>query len=203
MELAFIRGLIKGLKLSLVLLVVFILYYIFFLQNDNNQVLNNEDASIGGSFELLGAEGKIYTEKYFLGKPLLIFFGFASCPDICPYGLSVMSSVLDDLEEYNSKFNVVFVTLDPERDDYKNTSQFVNLFHPNIIGLSGSIEQINEVANNWRVYKKKIELSDSEFGYSIDHSAFIYLMDKDGSYIKHFSHSADSEEIIKDLSKLL
>ena len=65
------------------------------------------------------------------------------------------------------------------------------------------MEQINKVSNNWRVYKKKIELSDSEFGYSIDHSAFIYLMDKDGSYLKHFSHSVEAEEIIKELVKLL
>lgn len=200
---AFIKGLVRGLKLSLILLIVFFLYYIFYLQNDSKKVSNNKESTIGGSFELLGAEGKIYTEKDFLGKPLLIFFGFASCPDICPYGLSVMSVVLDDLEEDNSKFNAVFVTLDPERDDYKKISEFVNLFHSNIIGLSGSMEQINKVSNNWRVYKKKIELSDSEFGYSIDHSAFIYLMDKDGSYLKHFSHSVEAEEIIKELVKLL
>jgi len=203
LELVFIRGLIKGLKLSLVVLVTFIIYYIFFFQKDDNQVSNNEEVPIGGSFELLGEEGKIYTEKYFLGKPFLIFFGFASCPDICPYGLSVMSSVLDHLEKDNGKFNVVFVTLDPERDDYKKTSDFVKLFHHDIIGLSGSVEQIKEVSDNWRVYRKKIELSDSEFGYSIDHSAFIYLMDKDGSYLKHFSHSVDAEDIIKDLSELL
>tara|TARA_B100000686_G_scaffold345035_1_gene428801 strand:+ start:1160 stop:1771 length:612 start_codon:yes stop_codon:yes gene_type:complete len=203
LKVAIIKGLARGLKVSLVLLVAFFLYYIFYLQKDSRQVSNNEETSIGGSFELLGAEGKIYTEKFFLGKPLLIFFGFASCPDICPYGLSVMSGVLDDLKEDKSKFNVVFVTLDPERDDYKKISEFVNLFNPSIIGLSGSVEQINEVANNWRVYRKKIELSDSEFGYSIDHSAFIYLMDKDGSYLKHFSHSVDVEDIIKELSKLL
>ena len=93
--------------------------------------------------------------------------------------------------------------MDPERDDHTKLTEFVNLFHPNIIGLSGSIEQIDSIVEKWKVYKKKVELTDSELGYSIDHSAFIYLMDKKGKYYSHFSHNVDTEDIIKELDKLL
>jgi len=195
------KGFVRGLKLLLIILAGFFLYYNFYLKNNDYQ--SSSDALIGGNFELVGEYGKIYTHDDFLGKPLLIFFGFASCPDICPYGLSVMGSVLDDLEKKNNKFNVVFVTLDPERDNPDKLAEFVKLFHPNIIGLSGNSHQINSIANNWRVYRKEVELSGSALGYSIDHSAYIYLMNKDGKYLTHFSHNVDAEEIIKELEKFI
>ena len=148
----------------------YILLFVLFKLFKNN----NDSVDIGGDFELIGKEGRIYNQDDFLGKPLLIFFGFASCPDICPYGLTIISEVLDDLEADKNKFNSVFVTLDPERDDYAKITDFVNLFHSNIIGLSGSVEQIDNIAKNWRVYKKKVDFSGSELGYTIDHS-FSYI----------------------------
>jgi len=195
------KNFVRGLRLSLIILVGFVIYYNFYLKGNDNQSSSN--ALIGGNFELVGEYGKIYTHDDFLGKPLLIFFGFASCPDICPYGLSVIGSVLDDLEKKNNKFNVVFVTLDPERDNPDKLAEFVKLFHPHIIGLSGTSDQVNSMANNWRVYRKEIELSGSALGYSIDHSAYIYLMNKEGKYLTHFSHNVDAEEIIRELSSLI
>ena len=200
MNSAFIKGLSRGLFLCFIILLGFIFYYLYYSNYSKN---NNGSADIGGDFELIGKEGRIYNQDDFLGKPLLIFFGFASCPDICPYGLTIISEVLDDLEADINKFNSVFVTLDPERDDYAKITDFVNLFHSNIIGLSGSVEQIDNIAKNWRVYKKKVDFSGSELDYTIDHSAFIYLMNKNGKYHTHFSHNTDAADIIKEISKLL
>ena len=90
----------------------------------------------------------------------------------------MISSVLDTLGDDSNKINAVFVTLDPERDDYSSTSEFASIFHKQIIGLSGSIEQIDKIASAWRVYKKKVMLSESDLEYTLDHSAFIYLMDE-------------------------
>lgn len=203
----FVIGLKRGLKISLVLVVFYLLLdYFYFSKIENKNIVTLEtkqSASIGGNFDLLGKDGQEYNQASFIGKPLIIFFGFASCPDICPYGLTMISNVLETLGDDSHRVNAVFVTLDPERDDYATTSQFASLFHEEIIGLSGSIEQIDRVTSAWRVYKKKVALPDSELGYTIDHSAFIYLMDENGEYYTHFSHNTESEDILKELSKFL
>ena len=203
----FIIGLKRGLIISLVLGVFYLLLnYFYFSKLENKNIVtldDRENVKIGGDFDLLGKDGKEYNLASFNGKPLIIFFGFASCPDICPYGLTMISEVLETLGEDSNMINTVFVTLDPERDDYASTSQFASMFHEKIIGLSGSMEQVNRAADAWRVYNKKVELPDSELVYTIDHSAFIYLMDKNGKYYTHFSHNTEPEEIIKELDKML
>ena len=203
----FVIGLKRGLKISVVLVIFYLLLdYFYFSKLANKNIVtleNKESVSIGGDFDLLGKDGKEYNLASFQGKPLIIFFGFASCPDICPYGLTMISSVLEILGDDSNMINAVFVTLDPERDDYTSTAQFASMFHEKIIGLSGSISQIDRVADAWRVYKKKVELSGSDLVYTIDHSAFIYLMDKNGKYYTHFSHNTEPEEIIKELDKVL
>ena len=203
----FVIGLKRGLKISLVLVIFYLLLDFFYfskLENKNIVTLETKQStSIGGDFDLLGKDGQKYNLASFKGKPLIIFFGFASCPDICPYGLTMISNVLETLGDASHRVNAVFVTLDPERDDYASISQFASLFHEEIIGLSGSIEQIDRVTDAWRVYKKKVILSESDLEYTIDHSAFIYLMDKNGQYYTHFSHNTEPEDIIKELNKLL
>jgi protein SCO1/2 len=199
----FIIGIIRGLKISAVLVIFYLLLDFFYfskLEEKNTIALEcNQSSSIGGEFDLVGKNGKVYNQDSFKGKPLLIFFGFASCPDICPYGLTMISSVLDTLGDDSNKINAVFVTLDPERDDYSSTSEFASIFHKQIIGLSGSIEQIDKIASAWRVYKKKVMLSESDLEYTLDHSAFIYLMDEKGKYCTHFSHNTEPEDILKEL----
>ena len=101
------------------------------------------------------------------------------------------------------RINAVFVTLDPERDTYEKVSEFANIFHKEIIGLSGSQEQVDKAALAWRVYKKKVLLEDSDLEYTIDHSAFIYLMDQNGKYYAHFSHNIDAEEILRELKAFI
>ena len=114
---------------------------------------------------------------------------------IPPIGLAINPAA----KVSKDKINAVFVTLYPERDDYSSTAEFASIFHKQIIGLSGSIEQIDKIANAWRVYKKKVMLSESDLEYTLDHSAFIYLMDEKGKYCTHFSHNTESEDILKEL----
>jgi protein SCO1/2 len=203
----FTIGIIRGLKISVILVIFYLLldyFYFSELEEKNTITLESkQSASIGGEFDLVGKNGKIYNQDSFKGKPLLIFFGFASCPDICPYGLTMISSVLEILGDDSNKINAVFVTLDPERDDYSSTAEFANIFHNEIIGLSGSMKQIDKIVSAWRVYKKKVMLSESNLEYTIDHSAFIYLMDEKGKYYTHFSHNTEPEDILKELNKFL
>ena len=207
MKSPFLKGIKRGIGISIVLVIFWLLSdFFYFSKLDNKHKVNLEsrqDASIGGGFDLIGKNEKKYNIESFKGKPLLIFFGFASCPDICPYGLTMISSVLDSLDKESNKINAVFITLDPERDDYEKVSEFANIFHKEIIGLSGSQEQVDKAALAWRVYKKKVLLEDSDLEYTIDHSAFIYLMDRNGKYYTHFPHNVDAEEILKELKEFI
>ena len=207
MKSPFLKGIKRGIGISIVLVIFWVLSdFFYFSKVDNKNKVKLEsrpDTSIGGDFDLIGKNGKKYNIESFKGKPFLIFFGFASCPDICPYGLTMISSVLDSLDKDSNKINAVFVTLDPERDTYEKVSEFANIFHKEIIGLSGSQEQVDKAALAWRVYKKKVLLEDSDLEYTIDHSAFIYLMDQNGKYYAHFSHNIEAEEILRELKAFI
>ena len=106
------------------------------------------------------------------------------------------------MEKDLEKINAIFITLDPERDNYSRTSEFVESFHPHIIGLSGSTKKIEEAVLSWKVYRKIVDLKSSELDYTIDHSAHIYLMDKFGKYLAHFSHNEDPNIIVKKIKTL-
>lgn len=203
---SFYDGIFRGIKLSLVIFVILMLMYFFLPQKYKDYLFVKENVGqkvlIGGNYELIGKDGKIYSNESFLGKPLLVFFGFTFCPDICPYGLTTISEVLDSLGRDADKINSVFITLDPERDSYARISEFVENFHPNIVGLSGSVEKIKNVADLWKVYNKKVYLESSELAYTIDHSAYIYLMDKKGKYLTHFSHTSEPSDITKKIKSL-
>ena len=207
MESSFLNGIKRGIGISLALVIFWLLldYFYFSKLEDKNKVKleSQQSVTIGGDFNLIGKGGKKYNIDSFKGKPLLIFFGFTSCPDICPYGLTMISSVLDTLDKDSNKINAVFITLDPERDNLEKVSEFASMFHKEIIGLTGSLEQVGSVALAWKVYKKKVFLESSDLGYTIDHSAFIYLMDENGKYYTHFPHSIDAEEIIKELETFI
>ena len=204
---SFYFGIFRGLVIASLLFIILVSMYFLFPKQIKEYVLqiNNseQEVSIVGKFELLGKEGKKYNNENFIGKPYLVFFGFTSCPDICPYGLSIISDVLDYLEKDLNKFNAIFITLDPERDTYEKTSEFVENFHPNIIGLSGTKEKIEEAIVSWKVYRKKVELENSDLDYTIDHSTYIYLMDKRGKYFTHFSHTSDAQKIVSRIKELL
>ena len=203
---SFYTGIYRGLILSLLIFIILMILYFSLPQQYKDYIFVKENAEqkvlIGGNFELIGKKGQIYTNTSFLGKPLLVFFGFTFCPDICPYGLATIGDVLDYMGKDVDKINSVFITLDPERDNFTRTSAFVENFHSNIIGLSGSEENIRKVADSWKVYNKKVYLEGSELDYTIDHSSYIYLMDKSGNYVTHFSHTSDPMDITKKIKSL-
>lgn len=151
-------------------------------------------AAIGGPFALAAADGRTVTDQDLLGRPFLIFFGFASCPDVCPATLATVGTALEALA-VQERIEALFVTLDPERDTPETAGQYAAAFHPDITGLGGTRAQIDDAASAYRVYSARVPLEDSALGYTIDHSAFIYLMGADGTYRQHFSHAAAASEI--------
>ncbi|MCY4431204.1 MAG: SCO family protein [Rhodospirillales bacterium] len=151
-------------------------------------------AAVGGPFALTAADGRTVTDQELLGRPFLIFFGFTSCPDVCPTTLATVGTALEALTGHE-RIEALFVTLDPERDTPETAGQYAAAFHPGIIGLGGTRAQIDDAARAYRVYSARVPLEDSALGYTIDHSAFVYLMGADGTYRQHFSHAAAASEI--------
>jgi len=160
-------------------------------------------ALIGGPFTLVGRDGKPVTDQAFRGKYMLVFFGFTHCPDICPAELQVMAAALDELGPKANEIIPIFITLDPERDTPMVVSDYVTNFSPRFVGLTGSSEQIAAAAKAYRVVYSKFQQDNSSSDYSIDHSAFVYLMGKDGEYITHFAYGTPLSQMTETLRRYL
>jgi protein SCO1/2 len=160
-------------------------------------------ALVGGPFELVDHTGKTVTDKDFRGRFMLVYFGFTLCPDVCPSGLQVMAAALDQVGAKAEKIVPLFITVDPERDTPAQMAQYVASFHPRLIGLSGSPEQIAAAEKAYRVYAKKVTDDKSSAGYTFDHTSLMYLMDPKGDYVAHFTHATPVERIAERLEKAL
>lgn len=155
------------------------------------------EADIGGPFQLTDNHGKRVSDDDFRGRYMLVFFGFTHCPDICPSTLRDISMALDHLGDEADAIQPLFVTVDPERDDLEAMSNYVSVFDSRILGLTGTRAEIDQAIAAYRIYSARAPLSDDD--YTMDHSAFTYLMDREGRYIAHFSFGVDSEEMAESI----
>jgi protein SCO1 len=158
-------------------------------------------SGVGGPFRLIDQEGRAVTDQDFKGKPFLVFFGFTYCPDICPTTLFEMSEVLKRLGPDAERTAALFITVDPERDTPDKMKDYVSSFHPRIFGLTGTPEEIAKVEKEYRVYAKKVPLKDGD--YTMDHTAVVYLMDKDGRFVAPFNLKKTVDEAAADLRRRL
>ena len=147
---------------------------------------------IGGPFTLIDHTGKTRTEADFRGKLLLVYFGFTYCPDICPTDLQAMNAGIEKLGPAGDIVQPLFVTVDPERDTAAHLAQYVGLFHSRLIGLTGNTEQVRRAADAYRVHYVRVAFGAN---YTIDHSAFIYLMGRDGAYLGFFPPGTSPDQI--------
>ncbi|KAB2911702.1 MAG: SCO family protein [Hyphomicrobiaceae bacterium] len=166
-------------------------------------VKTSGQALVGGPFTLTDHTGKRVTDQDFRGRYLLVYFGFTFCPDVCPAGLQVITAALDKLGAKAERITPVFVTVDPERDTPEQMASYVKSFHPRLVGLSGSQAEIDAVAKAYRVYFKKVTDPKSSAGYTMDHSAIMYLMGPDGAFRTHFTHTISVDVLAERLDKLL
>lgn len=165
------------------------------------QTASHGKPQVGGAFELVAHTGQTVTNADFSGKYMLMFFGFTFCPDVCPTELQVMTSALEELGPLADKIQPIFVTIDPERDTPDAMAQYVAHFHPSLMGLTGTSEQISQVAKAYRVYYKRVEDPSSAAEYTMDHSAVVYLMGPDGAFLKHYGGATSPEDMAKSLKK--
>jgi len=149
---------------------------------------------IGGPFGLVDHTGRQRTDRDFRGKLLLVYFGFTSCPDVCPTDLQAMALALDQLGNCGASVQPLFVTVDPDRDTPELLGEYVPLFHPRLIGLSGDASSIRQAARAYKVYYAQVPTADGSH-YTVDHSGFIYLMDRAGAYLGFFPPGTAADQI--------
>ncbi len=159
-------------------------------------------ADIGGPFSLIDHHGNPVTDRDFLGRPLLVAFGYTSCPDVCQMMLQNISEALEAMGDQATILEPLFITIDPERDTVKVLSSHLSNFHPEIRGLTGSPEAIRQVTKSYHVFYQKAEGGRPD-DYLMEHSAYIYLMDGQGHYMAHFSHHIAPEALSQAILKAL
>ncbi|HZN30303.1 MAG TPA: SCO family protein [Xanthobacteraceae bacterium] len=158
-------------------------------------------AAIGGPFELTDQNGRTVTERDLKGRPFLVFFGFTRCPDICPTTLFEVSEIMRALGKDADRVGALFITVDPERDTPAALKDYLSSFDPHLAGLTGEPAAVAAVAKAYRVYFKKVPLDQG--GYTMDHTAIVYLMDKDGRFVSPFNLKRTTEALAADLRRYL
>lgn len=196
---------IKVIMVCGILIAVISLYLLLSIEVPSKPLVGGEeiykdDVQIGGDFQLIDQDGKVFTNDNLKGKLSLIYFGFTYCPDICPTSLQKILEVYNTLRKYNINVQFVFITIDPERDTPNVLKEYLKHYSSDFIGLTGSEKQIKDVADKFKIYYAKVD-NDSH-DYMMDHSSFIYLMNQDGKYIKHFYFNSGSQDIV-DYVRLL
>jgi protein SCO1/2 len=161
----------------------------------------NTSWAVGGPVRLVDQTGRAVTDKDVLGKPFLVFFGYTHCPDVCPTTLFDVSEVLRALGPDAEKAAALFITVDPERDTPATMKDYLSSFDPHLHGLTGDQAAIDAVSKAYRVYSKKVPLEAG--GYNMDHTALVYLMDKQGRFVAPFNLKRRPEESAADLRKYL
>ncbi len=159
-------------------------------------------ALVGGPFSLVDHTGKRVTDKDFLGRYMLVFFGYTYCPDICPTELQVMTAALDAMGAEAERIQPVFITIDPERDTQQVLADYVGNFGPRLIGLTGTPEEIAIVAKAYRAFYAKASGSGTQ-DYLMDHSSTIILMSPDGRFAKFFTYTTDAKALAAALKEAL
>ena len=183
---AFVAGLV--LCLSVVLLVA-----------QRGSVPVPQASAVGGQFKLIDQNGRTVTEQDMKGKPFLVFFGFTHCPDVCPTALFDISEVFRRLGPDADRAAALFITVDPERDTPEVIKNYLSSFDPHLRGLTGEQAAVDGVIKAYRAYAKKVPNPDGS--YSMDHTALVYLMDKEGRFVTPFNLKRRPEDSAADLRR--
>jgi protein SCO1/2 len=158
-------------------------------------------AGLGGAFNLTNQRNERVTEKTFLGKPTLYFFGFTHCPDTCPTTLYDLTNHLKELGSNADKLNVVFVTIDPERDTVKALKDYMTAFDPRMVALTGSVAEISAMTKAYRVFNKKVPLKGG--GYTFNHTATVFAADSQGRVVMLIDFQEAPEMVRVKLKRLI
>jgi len=181
------------------LIVVLMLVIGWLLSNSQQELSEQQNLNQrGGDFTLVSADGPVSLSD-FQGKVVLLYFGYTWCPDICPTNLALMSAAFGDMKpELLKKVQGIFISVDPDRDSPNRLKEYTNFFHENIIGITGSAEQIAELAGRYGVGYRLVN-QDSATNYVVDHTSETYVIDPRGEWVDSLPHAAPAEDITKSI----
>jgi protein SCO1/2 len=164
---------------------------------------NDASATFRPAFSLTDHRGYAVTERSYDGKWLLVFFGFTNCPDICPTTLAELAHVMEQLGEDAGAVKPLFISIDPERDKIGPMADYVSAFHPDIVGLTGTVSQVAEAVESFRAYYEKQPQESAPNGYTMAHSSALYLISPEGAFVRAYGYGTSPEKITEDLKKRL
>jgi protein SCO1/2 len=186
--------------IGLVIVAVLSLGVMAFVQVRQAPTATVAAVDIGGPFQLIDTAGRPVTEKALIGKPTAVFFGFTYCPEVCPTTLTEIGAALNALGRDADKLNVVFVSVDPERDTPEQMKTYLSNFDPRIQGFTGAPEAVAKTAKAYRVFYKKVPLEGGN--YTVDHSSAVYLFDKKGRFVEPIGYGSPHDRVVAQLKKL-
>jgi cytochrome oxidase Cu insertion factor (SCO1/SenC/PrrC family) len=187
-------------------LAVFIVFALYASQSKQKAVSDSSPSialsgDLGGAFELTDHNGQKVTEKSWPNKYLLLYFGFTHCPDVCPTGLNKIVQALNELpEETVAQIQPILVTIDPSRDTASSLKTYVELFHPKLVGLTGTQQQVDHIIDIYKVYAQK---EGNGPDYMMNHSAYTYLQNPNGQVIGIYAHDTPPDNMAKQISQAL
>lgn len=193
------RKILVFLTLALILVTTLVLGFTKDRTNQSSALPEDRsqgEALIGGDFTLIDTSGKAVQDANYRGRIMLVFFGFTHCPDICPVTVSNLSTLMEGLTPAQAgQVAPLFITVDPVRDTPEVMRDFLSNFDTRLVGLTGTEEQVKQAAGIYRAYYAKQEPAGQNSNYSVDHSGFIYVMDKDGAFLKAVPYDTPVEEL--------
>ena len=153
--------------------------------------------SLGGEISMESTFGEPLSLSRFQGRFVLIYFGYISCPDICPTTLMVVKQAVKELRNSGEEVQVLFISVDPERDSLEQMKIYLEFFDPSFIGLRGNLKEIHKVVKQFGGFFKKNKENQSAVGYLVSHTGYVYLLDRQSRVRKMFSSKVDSHEIVE------
>lgn len=196
------RVMLMGLGLTVFIGVVMVI--IVLIPKDNTLRGTVYDPALPApEFELTQGNGSSFRLSETRGQIVLLYFGYTFCPDVCPTTLSDLRRVKADLGDDAPQVQVLFVTVDPERDTFEKLGKYVSQFDPTFIGLSGSMDELAKVWDAYGIYREETEFPNSASGYLVNHTARVFLIDQDGNLHLSYSYGTPPEDILHDIRILL
>ena len=176
---------------------------LFWPIKSNHKSNENPYSDLGGDFTLQSSEGPVSLSDY-KGKVVVLYFGYAFCPDVCPTSLGLLSQAFRILEQHElNSIQALFISVDPERDTVDKLKKYADAFHPKIKGITGSPVQLADIAGRYGASYMKVELPDSALGYAVDHSSKYYIVNRKGELRKLVNHGTSPNEIVAQLRSFL
>lgn len=159
--------------------------------------------SLGGDFTLTAHSGKVSLSDY-RGKAVVMYFGFLTCPEVCPSSMTTISTALNRLDaDEASQTQAILVSVDPKRDTIKELAEYAQFYHPRLVGLTGNKEQIDSVTNQYGAYYDFSEIESVTADYGVEHSSRYYVIDRDGKLVTAMRHSTTPNELAAQIKELL